>query len=54
MKTYMGKFVPKKPNKPILYWAAYQNNVLINTNNSIPLLRHSCKGLTNVIFKAIR
>ena len=51
MKTY---FVPTtKERKPIKYWQAIRNNVVIDENNSIALLRHKY-GNVGIRYQSVR
>lgn len=45
---------PKRQNKPVLFWEAVQCGAVIDTNNSIALLRFKWKGVQGVTFKAKR
>jgi len=44
----------KRERKEIKYWNAYMGEKLIDSNNSVALLRHKWKTYKNVIFKAVR
>lgn len=50
--TYLS--APKHTTKPIRYWAAYKGNTLIDTNNSIALLRFKYKGVHGVTYRSVR
>lgn len=45
---------PKGVNKPVRYWQAVQNGVVIDENNSVALLRFKWKNYPQTIFKAVR
>jgi hypothetical protein len=44
----------KRQNKPVLGWQALKNGVVIDSNNSIALLRFKWQSDKSVTFKAIR
>jgi len=44
----------KRERKEIKYWNAYMGDKLIDSNNSVALLRHKWKTYKQVIFKAVR
>lgn len=42
----------QKVRKPVLYWVAEINGVVVDVNNSIALLRH--KWAARALYKAVR
>ena len=44
----------ERERREIKYWNAYMGDKLIDSNNSIALLRHKWKTYKQVIFKAVR
>ena len=58
-KDFMSLLVQKQKDnnrerKEIKWWNAYVGDKLIDSNNSIALLRHKWKGYKNVIFRSQR
>lgn len=45
---------PKRQNKPVLYWEALQGKTVIDSNNSVALLRYKWQHDKTITFKAIR